>query len=145
MFSNKEPKAKAKAAEMGGGELNLIGTGTFITGDVNSSGDLRIDGSIRGNITSKARLVLGPNGKIEGDIHAQNAEIQGAVKGKLFIGEVLFLKATAVISGDIRTSKLVVEGGAEFNGSCNTKSAGRTEDATSGNEIKRPKQQEQAV
>ncbi|MBI1222370.1 MAG: hypothetical protein GC180_07195 [Bacteroidetes bacterium] len=122
-----------------GTDLNLIGVGTSITGDINSGGDLRVDGNIRGNVQTKARLVLGPNGKIEGDIHAQNAEIQGNVKGKLMIGEILFLKSTAQINGDIVTNKLVVESGAEFNGNCIMKSGTRIVEETGTNEIRKAK------
>lgn len=144
MFNNKEEnKKKIKGMEGVGQDLNLIGVGTSITGDINSSGDLRIDGSVKGNVYSKARLVLGPNGKIDGDIHAQNAEIQGSVKGKLMVGEILFLKNSALINGDILTNKLVVESGAEFNGNCIMKSASRIVEETGANEIRKPKTEQQ--
>lgn len=138
MFNNKEENKKmSKGIEGIGKDLNLIGVGTSITGDINSSGDLRIDGNVKGNVYSKARLVLGPNGKIEGDIHAQNADIQGNVKGKIMVGEILFLKGTAVINGDIITNKFVVESGAEFNGNCIMKSASRIVDETGANGIRK--------
>jgi len=140
MFNNRESSSKkGKGIEGVGKDLNLIGVGTSINGDINSAGDLRIDGTVIGSVSSKARLVLGPNGKIEGDIHAQNADIQGSVKGKLFVGEILFLKNTAQITGDIVTNKLVVESGAEFNGNCVMKSASRMGDLNTSNEIKKPK------
>ncbi|MDX5320721.1 MAG: polymer-forming cytoskeletal protein [Bacteroidota bacterium] len=147
MFGNNEEntKRKNKGMEGVGTDLNLIGVGTSISGDINSSGDLRIDGNVRGNVQSKARIVLGPNGKIEGDIHAQNADIQGSVKGKLMIGEILFLKSTAQINGDIVTNKLVVESGAEFNGNCIMKSGSRIVEETGANEIRRPKTEQAAV
>lgn len=140
MFGNNEDnKKKSKGLEGVGTDLNLIGVGTSITGDINSGGDLRIDGNVRGNVQTKARLVLGPNGKIEGDIVAQNADIQGNVKGKLMIGEILFLKSTAQINGDIVTNKLVVESGAEFNGNCVMKSGSRIVEETGANEIRKAK------
>lgn len=146
MFNSKEDnKKKIKGMEGVGQDLNLIGIGTSITGDINSSGDLRIDGSVKGNVYSKARLVLGPNGKIEGDIHAQNADIQGSVKGKLMVGEILFLKNSALINGDIITNKLVVESGAEFNGNCIMKSASRIVEETGANEIRKPKTEQQVT
>lgn len=140
MFNRKEDnKKKIKGMEGIGQDLNLIGVGTSINGDINSGGDLRIDGTVIGNVNSKARLVLGPNGKIEGDIHAQNADIQGSVKGKIMVAEILFLKGSAQISGDIVTNKLVVENGAEFNGSCVMKSTSRMVEDTPKNEIRKPK------
>lgn len=141
MFTNsKETKVKSKAGEISKDELNLIGVGTTINGDINSGGDLRIDGTVKGSVSSKARLVLGPNGKIEGDIHSQNADVQGTVKGKVMVAEILFLKSTAIINGDIITNKLVVENGAEFNGNCIMKSGSRILDDVN-NELKKPQTQ----
>lgn len=109
----------AKPNETMPGSINLIGAGTVIDGEMKSNGDLRIDGSIFGTITSKAKVVIGSTGIVEGDITAQNADISGTVKGKVIISEMLFLKASAKVVGDIVTSKLVVEAGAVFTGSCN--------------------------
>jgi cytoskeletal protein CcmA (bactofilin family) len=109
----------AKPAEVAPGSINLIGAGTIIEGEMKSNGDVRVDGSIFGTITSKAKVVLGATGVVEGDITCQNADISGLVKGKAIIADLLFLKSTAKIVGDIVTSKLVVESGATFTGSCN--------------------------
>lgn len=123
MFNSKENKQKPKGPEAIGPDLNLIGAGTSINGDITSTGDLRIDGQIIGNVVAKAKLVLGPTGKIEGDIESVQADIQGNIKGKITVSDVLFLKATANIDGDIKTVKLVVESGASFNGLCSMGSA----------------------
>ena len=61
---------------------------------------------------------MGNSSHVAGNIVAQNADIEGEVKGKLEIAEMLVLKSTAVINGDIVTGKLVVEPGAIFNGTC---------------------------
>lgn len=98
--------------------VNLIGAGTTIEGEIKSNGDIRIDGSIRGSVSSKSKVVIGATGSVEGDIACQNADISGAVKGKVVCSEMIFLKATARINGDITTSKFVVESGATFTGSC---------------------------
>jgi cytoskeletal protein CcmA (bactofilin family) len=63
-------------------------------------------------------VALGPQSHVQGNIIAQNADIEGEVKGKLEVSELLVLKATAVINGDIVTGKMVVEPGAVFNGTC---------------------------
>ncbi len=102
-----------------GSAINLIGSGTQITGDINSSGDVRIDGILHGNISLKGRLVIGANGKIEGNIICQNADVSGEIKGKISVGEVLSLKSSAKILGDIVTGKIAVEPGAIFTGTCN--------------------------
>lgn len=102
-----------------GSAINLIGNGTTITGDIQSSGDVRIDGILNGNITLNGRLVIGPNGKIEGNVICQNADISGEIKGKVQVTEMLALKATAKILGDIVTGKISIEPGAVFTGTCN--------------------------
>lgn len=98
--------------------INLISKGTRITGDVISEGDLRIDGHLKGNIKSKGRLVVGETGAIEGEIDCGNVEIAGKVKGKILANELITMKATAMIAGEITTSKLSVEPGSLFTGTC---------------------------
>ncbi len=98
------------------GTLNTIGYGTKIDGNISSSGDLRIDGDIDGNLKSKARIVVGDKSTINGSIQAANAIIEGKITGNVEVSEVLFLKSTALIEGDITMQKLVVEDGAIFNG-----------------------------
>lgn len=107
------PKNKA---ESGNGSLNTIGTGTTVKGDISSNGDLRIDGDIEGNLVSTARVVIGAKSNVVGNIHAANAIIEGKITGNVEVSEVLSLKSTALIEGDIMMKKLVVETGASFNG-----------------------------
>lgn len=98
--------------------INLISSGTKITGDIVAEGDIRIDGSLKGNIKSKGRLVIGSSGSIEGEILCSNIEIAGRFKGKISAAELLTMKSTAVVSGDIIATKLAVEPGSLFTGSC---------------------------
>ena len=102
-----------------GGSVNLIGSGTKINGDITSQGDVRIDGHLTGNISTSGKFVLGPNGMVDGNINSNNADLSGEVKGKVSIHEILSLKSTAKINGDIVTGKLIIESGAVFNGTCN--------------------------
>lgn len=101
------------------GSINIIGKGTKIVGDITSAGDVRIDGLLTGNIVISGKLVLGPNGIVDGNITSVNAELEGEVKGIVNITETLSLKSTAKINGDIITTKLMIEPGALFTGSCN--------------------------
>ncbi len=101
--------------------LNIINAGTTIVGDLSSEGDMRIDGTVKGYISSKARLVLGPTCRVEGDIKAANVEISGEVNGNIFVSELLTVKASAKINGDLVSNKLIIESGAEFNGKCSMK------------------------
>ncbi len=97
-------------------EINIINAGTKINGDLSSEGDLRIDGSVTGNISVKSKLVLGASANVVGNINAQNLDISGRIKGNITVNELLTVKTTANILGDIHSAKLIIEAGAEFNG-----------------------------
>ena len=99
--------------------INIIRKGTEIKGDVSCAGDIRIDGSLKGNLISEGKVVVGPEGVIEGEITCKNADISGTIKAKLMVKELLQLKSTANILSDINTNKLSIEPGATFTGSCN--------------------------
>lgn len=98
--------------------VNIIGAGTFIEGDIKSEGDIRVDGTLNGSLVTKGKLVLGPTGQIEGEISCQNADISGAINGKIKVAELLSLKASTKLTGDIVTGKLSIEPGASFSGAC---------------------------
>jgi cytoskeletal protein CcmA (bactofilin family) len=111
-------KNKAEEANAALRVMNQFGQGTTINGDVSTEGDVRIDGKVRGNVTSKAKTVVGATGIIEGDIYCQNAYIDGRVTGNIEVTELLILSKTAHVVGDIKIKKLVVEEGAKFTGTC---------------------------
>ena len=98
--------------------INMIGSGTIITGDIHSKGDIRVDGTLKGSINTEGKVVLGANGTIEGDVICQDADISGTINAKITVSKLLSLKATARLNGDIVTSKLSIEPGATFTGSC---------------------------
>ena len=113
--SNAEKKVKIDENST---SSSIIGKGTSVEGNVDSSGNISVEGEVKGNVTSKSKVVLGPSSYIEGKVWAINAIIAGEIQGSVEVGELLTLKPTAVIHGDIITNKLVVESGATFNGSC---------------------------
>ncbi len=117
--NTKENSTVNTKQDFSGSSINLIGAGTVIEGDIRSNGDIRIDGAVYGNVISKAKVVIGNTGLVEGNINCQNADISGTVKGKSTINELLFLKTSSKMNGDIVTGKFVVEVGATFTGSCN--------------------------
>ena len=131
MFSNlNESKNKTEMIEM----VNTIGTGTVVTGDVQSKGDIRVDGTLKGSVNTLGKVVLGKEWVIEGDVVCKNADIAGTLKAKITASELLSLKATAKLNGDITTNKLSIEPGASFTGSCSMgavikdiKNAGKTQ------------------
>ncbi|MBM3442727.1 MAG: polymer-forming cytoskeletal protein [Bacteroidetes bacterium] len=96
----------------------LIGNGTSINGDIIAAGDLRIDGTLIGQINGVAKVVIGATGVVVGDISCVHADIQGKVTGNLNISDLLNLRGEAVIEGDIRAGKLYIETNVSFNGHC---------------------------
>lgn len=100
------------------GKTNRIVEGTVIHGNIKSLADFRMDGELIGNFESNAKIVIGPAGVIVGDLICKNADIEGKFQGKIVVTELLSVKAKAKIYGEVSTSKLSVEPGAEFTASC---------------------------
>ncbi len=131
MFTNKNEAMKNTDATTA---VNMIGAGTIITGDVQSKGDIRVDGTLKGSVNTEGKVVLGKDGVIEGDVICKDADISGTIKAKITVSQLLSLKATAKLNGDIVTNKLSIEPGAAFTGSCSMgavikdlKDAGKTD------------------
>lgn len=122
MLTSKEQK---RVAEEISSSSNTIGKGTVLEGNIETYGNIRVEGKVIGNVKSKSKVALGTSSHVQGNIIAQNADIEGEVKGRLEVSELLVLKATAIINGDIITGKLVVEPGAAFNGTCKMSSAAK--------------------
>jgi cytoskeletal protein CcmA (bactofilin family) len=115
----KNSKQMARNNEVESPAINIIRKGTEIKGDVTCSGDIRIDGMLSGTLVSQGKVVVGPSGLIDGNVTCKNADVSGTIKAKLNVKELLQLKATANIVGDINTNRLSIEPGASFTGSCN--------------------------
>jgi len=113
----------AKINEIDPNVVNKITTGTSITGDIISNGDIRIDGILKGNLNTKGKVVVGNEGVINGEIECKNADISGKVEGKVKVSELLSLSKSAKITGEITTNRLAIEPGAIFSGTCNMSSS----------------------
>lgn len=118
MFSKSKSNHMNRSNEKLSDSVNAIGQGSTILGDINTEGDLRVDGTIKGSINTKGLLVLGETGLVEGEIICNNAIISGTIKAKIHVDELLSLKEKANLYGDIVTNKLSIEPGANFTGSC---------------------------
>jgi len=134
MFTNKNETMKNSEPTAA---VNMIGAGTIITGDVTSKGDIRVDGTLKGSVNTEGKVVLGREGVIEGDVVCKDADISGTIKARITVSQLLSLKSTAKLNGDIITNKLSIEPGASFTGSCSMgavikdlKDAGKTEKKT---------------
>lgn len=98
--------------------INSIGEGTILNGEIDSGGDIRVDGTLTGSVKVEGKLVLGPSGKIEGDVECGQAIIAGELKAKITSKNQLTLKSSAKLYGEIFAGKLEIEPGAIFTGSC---------------------------
>lgn len=98
--------------------ITIISAGTTITGNVQSNGDIRIDGNIIGNLEAKAKILIGASGVIEGNIDGKQADILGRVNGNIKVTDLLHLHGKAFVDGDIFAGKLQIEPSASFNGQC---------------------------
>ena len=114
MFSKEDKKTSEDLSQTS----NIIGLETRLNGDIESLGNIRIEGKVYGNCKAKAKLVMGNEAYVDGKVTARTAEVAGKIKGNIEISELLTLKPSAVIEGDILTNQLVVEPGATFNGGC---------------------------
>jgi cytoskeletal protein CcmA (bactofilin family) len=101
-----------------GNGTTLIGAGTTVKGDISSNSDLRIDGTIIGNIQSASKVIIGANGVVEGDIKGNQADIIGKVSGNIHAKDLLQLRGDCTVNGNIYAGKLQVEPSAVFNGQC---------------------------
>src|SRR5450432_1851247 len=119
MFNGKS-KSDVLGEAPAGTSTSLIGAGTSMKGDITSNGDLRIDGSLVGNIHCSAKVVIGANGVVQGDINGQQADIMGKVTGTITVKDLLQLKGGSQLNGNIQAAKLQIEPTASFNGECHT-------------------------
>lgn len=117
MFSNPKKTGTNEKASSGSG-ATLVSAGTTLRGDISSDTDLRIDGTVKGNIQCTAKVVVGANGVVEGDIAGTQADIVGKVTGTLRIKELVQLRGECVVTGNLFAGKLQVEPTATFNGEC---------------------------
>ena len=136
MFS--KSKNMAKGNDLDGASRNHIAQGTKIKGDIETDGDLRIDGTLEGSIIAKGKLVIGNSGRISGEIKCQNANISGKVEGTMTVAEMLSFTSTGNFSGELTYGKMSVEPGAQLEGSFTI--AGKVKDISSNDR----KQQAQA-
>lgn len=113
MFSTKKNNSV-----IAGGGTSIIGQAVTLTGDITSTADIRIDGVVKGNVKSAARILIGADGVVEGDLDSLQADIMGFVKGNIRVKELLSLRENAVINGNMHVGKLQVEPTVVLNGSC---------------------------
>lgn len=122
MFNNSKNEQKGKTngliTSASATSSNSLIQGTSIEGTVQAEKDIRIDGTLRGNLNCKGKVIIGPTGFISGDVQCENAVIEGRFEGVLMVSDILHVKETAKVEGDVTTQKLVVQPGSIFNVKC---------------------------
>ena len=132
MFS--ENKKKTRTTTGSSAQQNRIIQGTKIIGTIVSEGGLRIDGEIEGDVKTAGKVVLGSTGVINGTLTCSSADFEGVFKGKLTVNEMLSLRNTSQVEGEVFINKLTVEPGAMFNATCTMGSGVKTLNPNSGEE-----------
>jgi len=120
MFGNTKNESKSNGAisTPSTTSSNSLVQGTNVEGTVQAEKDIRIDGTMKGTLICKGKVIIGPTGTIIGDVQCENAVIEGRFEGVMTVGEVLHVKETAKVEGDISTQKLIVQPGSIFNVKC---------------------------
>ncbi len=111
-------KLKSSLDESPTTSTTIIGAGTTITGNIMCNGDIRIDGTLIGDLQAKDKIIIGVNGIVQGDINGSQADVLGKVNGIMKISDLLYLQGKANVNGDLFASKLQIESTATFNGNC---------------------------
>lgn len=117
MFNNKTDR-KVNGTSPQSPSLNMISEGTKLKGTINSHNDIRIAGRVEGEAISKGKLIITSSGVVEGDVKSADADVAGKCEGEIRITNKLILRQSAIIDGDIFTKTLIVEEGAQMNGTC---------------------------
>ena len=108
----------ASQQQNSGSLYNALTSGSKIIGTVITDSDMRIDGTVEGDVKCAGKLVVGEQGLVKGTVECQNAEIMGRLDGKIDVKYTLALRATSTIKGESNTATLMIEPNAIFNGSC---------------------------
>jgi cytoskeletal protein CcmA (bactofilin family) len=117
MFKNKKEQTTVNDTSQKSPVLNMISEGTKIKGSITSENDIRISGKVEGEARCKGKIIIASSAHIQGDLISVDADVSGNVDGTIKVSNRLILRQSANIEGDIHTKLLVVEEGAQINGS----------------------------
>ena len=115
---NKEKTTSSSERQISSSSATLISAGTVLKGDIISETDLRIDGTIKGNIRCSSKIIIGSTGFVEGNIEGAQADITGKVQGNITVKEILQLRGESNVIGNLSATKLQIDPTATFNGQC---------------------------
>jgi cytoskeletal protein CcmA (bactofilin family) len=121
MFGGKDNNVKPKGpsqSPVNPNAINSLVQGAVVEGSVKSESDIRVDGTIKGKLHCDTKVVIGPTGFVDGEIRCANAVIEGKFEGTIIVSELLNVRESAVVNGNVTTGKLIVQAGAVFNVTC---------------------------
>lgn len=106
-------------------QASVIAAAMKIVGDIETSGVLKVEGTVQGSIRGARQVIIGRTGVIQGDVHAEEAILGGRVSGTVTASERVEIQANSVIEGDIHTRSIVVFEGGVLNGNVRMDAAGK--------------------
>jgi cytoskeletal protein CcmA (bactofilin family) len=107
-----------------GAGTSVIAPGMKVVGDLETSGILKIDGTVQGSIRGARQVMLGRSGVIQGDVQAEEVVLGGRVIGTVTATERVEIQSNSVIEGDVHTRSIVVFEGGLLNGNVRMDMAG---------------------
>lgn len=112
-----DPKPSSRAdVRRADGALSIIASGTVITGDLRADGTIKIEGEVLGNVQAAQQVLLARGSHVRGDVQAREAVIGGVVEGAIRATDRVEIQATAVVTGDVTTQRIVIAEGGQVNG-----------------------------
>jgi len=131
MFGTKNSEMESLGSGKGttGVTVNLLSAGSLFEGKTHTESDIRIDGTFKGQLICKARLIIGPSGQFEGDCQCLNAVVEGVFQGRMKVHDTLEVRENGKVKGEIQTKKLAVQSGAVFDVQCDMGVKGSTPDS----------------
>lgn len=141
---NSNPRKSVMKNEIPGQpNINIISAGSVFTGSLKSKSDLRISGTIEGEVHAESKCIVSESGLVKGDLNTKEADVAGTIHGEVKVSNRLILRSSAKISGDIQTKVLMVEEGAQIDGSCKMgEQVATSADAGSNNWKKEPEKKD---
>ena len=104
----------------GKGINTILGRGSVIEGNLTVPNGIRVDGHLKGYLSSSGMLIVGEVGLIEADLKVKDVMVSGKIVGDVDADGKVHLKSQAVLLGKIKTRLLIVEEGAIFKGECDS-------------------------
>ncbi|MEJ2109004.1 MAG: polymer-forming cytoskeletal protein [Acidobacteriota bacterium] len=99
--------------------VSFLGKGTEVVGDIKFIGSMRVDGIVKGTISSEATLIIGASGFIDAEVNVHKVIVNGEFKGVVRAADRVEIRREGKVFGDIYSPCLIIEAGATFEGSCN--------------------------